>query len=292
MSGPWVWLNGRFEAAETARVSVFDRGFLYGDGLFETIRAYGGRLFRPEAHHARLAAGAARIGIVPPFDGPGFTDLLARTLERNGLSDALLRLTLTRGAGPPVPDPAGCDAPTVLVVPRPAPPVDADAWRRGLAAERVTAGGAGGGLKSTSFLPHVLALRGARSHGADEALLVNPAGEVAEGSISNLFGVWEGTLATPPLAAGGLPGVTRALVLELAARLGIRAEERTLAAKALADAEELFVTGTGWEVMPLTRLDGQPVGSGMPGPVTERLHRAYRGLVEAACGAAGGAKRG
>jgi branched-chain amino acid aminotransferase len=292
VSGPWVYLNGRFQAAETARVSVFDRGFLYGDGLFETVRAYGGRLFRADAHHARLATGAARVGITPPFDAAGFVDLLERTLAKNRLSDALLRLTLTRGVGPPVPDPAGCDTPTVLVAPRPAPGVDGQAWRRGLAAERVNVAGTGAGLKSTSFQPHVLALRGARGRGADEALLVNPAGDVAEGSVSNLFGVWAGTLATPPLAAGGLAGVTRALVLELAARLDLRFEERTLSAKALADADELFVTSTGWEVMPVTRLDGQPVGSGLPGPLTERLHRAYRERVTAACGLSRGPRRG
>jgi branched-chain amino acid aminotransferase len=284
MSGNWVYLNGRFVAAEAARVSVFDRGFLYGDGLFETVRAYSGRPFLPDAHHARLAAAAARIGIVPPFDAKEFADLLERTLDRNGLADALLRLTLTRGEGEPVPHPAGCGAPTVLVAPRAARRMDADAWRRGLAAQVVAEEGAGSGLKSTSFLPHVLALRVAREQGADEALVTNAAGEVAEGSVSNLFGVWDGTLLTPPLAAGGLPGVTRGVVLELAERLGLKTEERPLPPKALADAEELFVTSTGWEVMPLTRLDGRPVGTGMPGPVTERLQRAFRARVEAACG--------
>lgn len=293
MTGPWVYLNGRFVAAEAARVSVFDRGFLYGDGLFETVRAYGGRPFLADAHHARLAAAALRVGIEPPFDAKGFADLLDRTLARNGIRDALLRLTLTRGSGPPVPDPAGAAEPTVLVVPRPAPPVDGAAWRRGLAAQVVAGDGTGGGLKSTSFLPHVLALRAAREHGADEALLTNAAGEVAEGSVSNLFGVWGGMLVTPPVSAGGLAGVTRGLVLGLAERHGIRAEERPVPPKVLVDAEELFVTSTGWEVMPLTRLDGQPVGTGMPGPVTERLHRAFRARVAAECGGpqTGGARR-
>jgi branched-chain amino acid aminotransferase len=287
VSGSWVYLNGRFVAAEAARVSVFDRGFLYGDGLFETVRAYAGRPFLPETHHARLAAAAARIGIAPPFDAKGFADLLERTLDRNGLADALLRLTLTRGEGEPVPHPAGCGAPTVVVAPRPVRRMDADAWRRGLSAQVVAVEGAGSGLKSTSFLPHVLALRAAREQGADEALVTNAAGEVAEGSVSNLFGVWDGALRTPPLAAGALPGVTRGVVLELAERLGLRAEARPMPPASLAGAEELFVTSTGWEVMPLTRLDGKPVGTGMPGPVTERLQRAFRARVEAACGRKG-----
>jgi len=281
-----VCVNGRFVAAKAARVSALDRGFLYGDGLFETVRAYGGRLFLPGDHFDRLAKGAEAVGIVPPFDADGFADLLEATRERNGLTDALVRLTLTRGEGPPVPDPAGSGPPTVVVTARPAPRDDPAAWQRGLSvvvARQVRAGQ--GALKSTSFLTHVLALKEARERGADEALLVNPAGEVAEGSVGNLFGVWAGRLATPDPGAGALPGVTRGVVLDRARRLRIPAEERAVPVKALEDAEELFLAGTGWEVMPVTRLEGRPVGPGLPGPVTERLRRAYREAVRAALSA-------
>jgi branched-chain amino acid aminotransferase len=287
-----VWLNGGLVPAAEARVSVFDHGFLYGDGLFETVRAYGGRLFMTDAHFDRLASGARRVGLDVPFDRAGFADLLDRTRRANGLEEALLRLTVSRGAGPPVPDASACGPATVVVTARPAATRDPDRWRRGIAVALVPGAVAAGGLKSISYQAHVLALAEARRRGADEAVLVNPAGEVAEGSVSNLFGVWGGLLATPPLDAGALAGVTRAVVLELAEREGVPAAQRTLSPEDLGAADELFVTGSGWEVMPVTRLDGHEVGEGSAGPVTARLHAAFRRTVDAVCGAARSAQGG
>jgi len=277
--GGVVYLNGRLVPAAEARVSVFDRGFLYGDGVFETVRAYGGRFFMGEAHYARLVRSAAWAGIDLPFDGAGFARILAQAL--GGQRDALVRLTVTRGEGPPTPDPAGAGPPTVLAVARPAPETDFEA---GIALATGPWRVAGGEAKTVSYLGSVVALGEARRRGADEAVRLNAAGEVAEGSVSNLFGVWAGTMATPPLDAGVygsiLSGVTRGVVLDLARRAGLDVAERRIRPGELAAAEELFVTGTGWEVMPVTTLDGVPVGGGKPGPVTTRLAALFRAAVK------------
>jgi len=275
--GGVVYLNGRLVPAAEARVSAFDRGFLYGDGVFETVRAYGGRLFMPDAHHARLVRSAAYAGIALPFDAQGFTRILEQALGRQ--RDALVRITVTRGEGPPVPDPAGAGPPTVLAVARPAPQVD---FGQGIGLATGPWVVADGGAKTLSYLGAVVALAEARRRGADEAVRLNPAGEVAEGSVSNLFGVWSGILATPPLEAGILAGVTREVVLDLARQGALDVAECTIRPEALKAADELFVTGTGWEVMPVTRLDGAPVGGGGPGPVTARLAGLFRRVVEEA----------
>jgi len=275
-----VYLNGRLVPAAEARVSVFDRGFLFGDGVFETVRAYGGRLFMAEAHYARLVRSAAWAGIPLAFDGAGFARILEQTLGDR--RDALVRLTVTRGEGPPVPDPAGAGAPTVLAVARPAPEAD---FERGIALATGPWRVVDAEAKTLSYSSAVVALGEARRRGADEAVRLNPAGEVAEGSVSNLFGVWAGTLATPPRDAGILAGVTRGVVLDLARRAGLCVVERTIRPEALRKAEELFVTSTGWEVMPVAVLDGAPVGGGKPGPVTARLAAMFRDKVKEATGA-------
>jgi branched-chain amino acid aminotransferase len=275
-----VYLNGDLVPAAEARVSVFDRGFLYGDGVFETVRAYGGRLFMAEAHHARLVRSAAWAGIALPFDRAGFVRILELALGDR--RDALVRLTVTRGEGPPVPDPAKAGTPTVLGVARPAPEAD---FERGIALATGPWRVAHGQAKVISHVGAVVALGEARRRGADEAVRLNPAGEVAEGSVSNLFGVWAGTLATPPLDAGILAGITRGIVLDLARRGALCVMERTIRPEALRKAQELFVTSTGWEVMPVTALDGAPVGGGKPGPVTARLANLFRDTAKEATGA-------
>jgi len=193
-----------------------------------------------------------------------------------------VRLTVTRGEGPPVPDPAGAGPPTVLAVARPAPETN---FERGIALATGPWRVADGEAKTTSYLGSVLALAEARRRGADEAVRLNPAGEVAEGSVSNLFGVWAGVLTTPPLEAGGvgcLAGVTRGVVLELGRQAGLDVAERPIRPEALRVAEELFGTSTGWEVMPVTRLDGAPVSGGRAGPVTARLAGLFRTAVKEA----------
>ncbi|MDH4228146.1 MAG: aminotransferase class IV [Nitrospirota bacterium] len=273
-----VYLNGKTLPAGEARISPFDHGLLFGDGVFETVRAYGGAVFQSDAHFRRLVRSARMVDIPLPFDAAGWSDILHRVLAANGVTDALLRLTVTRGAGTPrMGKPEG--PPTVLAFLRPSPQGEPVEWERGITAALVDVRTRSGatldpGIKSLSFMSNVLAIRQAWERGADEAILLNGRGFVAEGSVSNLFGVWDGGVVTPP-EGDILPGVTRAVVLDLARSAGLSVAEKPIAAGRLGAAQELFVTGTGWEVMPVTHLDGAAVGDGRPGPITRSLYAAF-----------------
>lgn len=275
----WAYVNGRLAPADQALVRA-DTGAVYGRGLIETMRSYGGRLFRFRGHYERLRDGAAVLGIDAPASAVDLERALIAVLDRNEAADARLRLIVT-GGGP--------DGATVIGL---ATPLDA-----------TVAGSHEGGMsavisptprnemsplsriKSLQRVDDQLAREAARRQGADEALLLNTLGEVAECSASNVFIVSNGKLCTPALDSGALPGVTRAAVLELAAGVGIEVLEETVEVGALRGAEECFLTNSVIEVMPLTHLDGKPIGDGRPGPVTLRLRRSYRDLVARETGA-------
>lgn len=279
-SEPQLYVRDRFVPASQAVVPVYDRGFLYGDGVFDTVRAYAGKVFASDAHYQRWSASAAAVGIEVPLDKPAWQALLADVLRHNDAQELMIRVCLTRGSGSPVPDPTGAVDPLLVIIPRPSPVRSLSRWQQGVrvmvsSIQATPAAVLPSAVKSHNFLSHVLALGEARSQAAHEALLCNSAGEIVEGSISNLFGVWDGDLITPPLTAGVLPGITRATVLELARTAGIPIREVAIPAASLAAAEELWLTNTGWEVMPITQLDGAPVADGMPGAVTCRLQQAF-----------------
>ncbi|MFQ5509007.1 MAG: aminotransferase class IV [Leptospirillia bacterium] len=277
-----VYLNGDMVAADAARISVFDRGFLYGDGVFETVRSYAGRVFRADDHFARMAAGAACLGFALPFDAAGFGRIVERCLMENRMEDGIVRLTVSRGEGTPLPAPRSADGkPTVVGLVRPVAGHDPEAWAKGIRVvisnrRSQPADVLDPAVKSTCFLPGLLALGEARAAGADEAIRLNHAGEVAEGSVSNLFAVQNGGLITPPLSAGILDGVTRRVVLELARQAGIDAQEAALRPDDLSAADEVFVTNTGWELMPVSEIDGHPVADGRAGKMTRRLFEDFR----------------
>ncbi len=304
MSAPHVWLNGRLLPAADAALGVAERGFLLGDGLFETMRAYGGRVFRLDAHLARLARGAERTGIPLPS---GLRDAVLKTLHSNDLGEAAIRLTLSRGPAGHGLEPAGEAVPaTVLITVRPyrADPALYELGLRAVtAAGRLDARRATAGLKQTGYLEAILALRQARAAGADEALFLDTDGHVAEASASNVFALIGGALWTPPLSCGALPGITRATVIDLAPGLGLEVREEPLPPSALAGAAEAFLTSSLREIVPLVALDGMPIGaagstSGSgpgpaedaqladaaapapaaagPGPITLKLLAAYR----------------
>ncbi len=281
-----VYLDGRYLPAEQARVPIFDHGFLYGDGVFETVRAYGGVVFAAEDHFKRLEASAHGIGIPLPFALAGFQNILDGCLSRNKMTEAIVRLSISRGVGDPWPAAPVPGIPTVSAFTRPCPQVSATDWASGIAVQvsDITATPSTAipsGIKSCNFLSHGLALRAARAEGASEAILLNDRGEVAEGTVSNLFGVWNGVLITPPESADILPGITRRNVLELARETELEVQQKPIPAKRLARADELFVTNSGWEIMPVTTVDGKPVGQGAAGPVTTALHKAYKARVQA-----------
>jgi len=270
-----VYLNGSYVPAEQAVVSVDDRGFLFADGIYEVIRVYRGRPFRLEEHLRRLADGVAALRI--PFRDPaGLAGIADRLLEENGLrdGDAVLYIQVTRGAAPRAHAFPPADVPpTVFVSARPFTPYPAEHYERAVTVPDTRWSRCD--IKSVSLLPNVLANQRAKEAGAFEALFVRD-GIVIEGSHSNLFGVFGGTLVTYPACNYILAGITRACVLELAAELGIPAREGPIPFETLWEADELFLSGTTTELMPVVEVDGRAIGGGRPGPVARRLQSAFR----------------
>lgn len=279
----WIYLQDQFVKEAEAKVSVLDYGFLYGDGLFETFRAYAGKIFRLSQHLDRLNGSANRLAITSP--SPALLEkLLYETLRRNHFEGALLRLTLSRGEGAPGLNPAPCAAPTLIITARKFDGYPEDHYLKGVSGVIVQArrnpAVADPALKSISFLSNILAKLEAKKRGAFEGLFLNTEGALCEGAVSNLFWVREGKLITAAPAAGILEGITRTVVLELAAKMKIETDEGFYPADALFDADEAFLTSSGLELTPLTAVDGRKIGNGRPGPLTRRLHQAFREAVK------------
>ncbi|HEY7510418.1 MAG TPA: aminotransferase class IV [Vicinamibacteria bacterium] len=282
--GFFASVNGQVVPAEEARVSVLDHGFTFGDAVYETLRTYAGRPFRLDRHLSRLRASAARLGIAVPEDDRELAARLDALLARAGNAESYIRVIVTRGEGDLSYNFDRVKGPTVVMAVKPfqGPPpshyadgidVIVAAVRRNhpLALDPV--------IKSCNLLNNILAVREAQARGAAEALLLNHAGEVAEGASTNVFAARAGAVVTPPLTAGILAGITREIVLELAPRAGVAAREETLAPEALLAADEVFLTSTTREVVPVRRVDGRPIGDGRPGPITRRLMAAFRDAV-------------
>lgn len=272
-----VYLDGRFIPHEEARVSVDDRGFLFADGLYEVIRVYGGRPFLAQPHFDRLHRGLAAVRM-DPGAAEGLLPIAERLLDENGLSsaDATIYIQITRGAAPrrhSFPEPG--TRPTVYVAAKPYPRPSDDVFANGVAA--ITVPDLRWGrcdIKSVALLPNVLANQQAKDAGAFEAIFVRD-GVLIEGSHSNLLGVVRGELVTYPECNYILGGITRSFVLGLARELGIPVREAPIFADRLDLIDELFLSGTTTEVMPITRLDGRPVGDGRPGEIARRLQAAF-----------------
>lgn len=290
---PTAWVDGRLVPAEEAVVSVYDRGFRAGEGVFETFRAYGPHVFRLLAHLRRAASGAAFLGF--PVDvgrlAEAVTGTAVANLDEHDGADSVVRLTATPGRlDPRSPFPGRpVGGPTVVVTSHPLD-LPEGLYRDGVSATAVPWARELPEVKAVSYLAATVARQRARREGADEALLTDHAGRVLEGSSSNVFAVVDGTLVTPPVSAGLLAGVTREVVLTVAASEGIPVAERQLTVAELAAADEALLTATTREVVPLVRFAGRPISDGRPGPVTRRLHAAYRDEVrrEAADAGAGG----
>ncbi|TAL10621.1 MAG: branched-chain-amino-acid transaminase [Nitrospirae bacterium] len=277
----WVYLNDRFVPQEEAVVSVFDHGFLYGDGVFETLRAYRGRVFQLSEHLNRLERSAARIQLALPAGRDQMAGLVREFLQRNHLQEASLRITVSRGAGEIGLDPTLCKAPTLVIIARPFQPYPESLYTEGVLVivartRRNLPEALPPQVKSLNFLNNILAKMEAKAAGAHEALMLNHRDELTEGTTSNVFVVQQGRVRTPAVEYGILEGITRGWVLQLAAELGIPSEETRLTVEDLLRAEECFLTNTTQEVLPVTRVDGQLIGNGRPGGITRRLHASFR----------------
>ena len=288
MIGETIYLNGQLVPRAGARLSPFDHGFLYGYGLFETMRAYSGHIFRLDRHLARLRQAARILGLTHDLlrevDGEGSLEAAcANTLQANRLKDARLRLTVSAGEGDMTPDPSTCSQPTIIVTAGSLISSHPQTYESGYAAmisslHRNTQSPLSR-MKSTCYVESILARSEAQAAGCDEAIMLNEQGYLAEGSTTNIFLVRGGELITPSLESGVLPGITREAVLELARSANIVVMERQVRPDELLWADEAFLTNSILELMPLTRFDGKPVGAGEPGQLTRRLGAAYGRLV-------------
>jgi branched-chain amino acid aminotransferase len=275
-----IWLNGRLVEAGMARIDPGDRGLLLGDGLFETMRAVGGRVPLLARHLARLHDAAALLDLPVPARDGAIEGACVGVLEANGLREAALRLTLTRGPGPRGLLPPAEPTPTLLLAAFPLPALPPAARARVAHLTRRNEHSPLSRLKTVAYLDNLLALKEARAKGADEALLLNTAGRLACASTANLFVIEGACVLTPPLAEGVLPGVTRALVIESAADLGLACRERPLLQADLARADGAFLTSSLAGLRPLLAIDGQTIGGGTPHPLLEKLTAAWHARAD------------
>jgi branched-chain amino acid aminotransferase len=276
-----VNVDGRLTGEKDAMVSVLDHGFLFGEGVYEVLRTYGGEPFLFERHAERLRASADRIALRIPLSD---ADLLARLRETVAAArlpgEAYIRVLVTRGVGEIVYDPAACPNPTTVVIVKPHAEPAAEVYERGVKIALVPVvrnhpGSVNPRIKSNNLLNNALAMQQAYARGGFEALMRNHRGEICECAQSNVFLVTNGCVRTPPLDAGLLAGVTRAFVLELARSLGFHTREETIQEEDLASADELFITSTTKEIVPVVAVDDLVIGDGVPGPVTRRLRSAF-----------------
>ncbi len=276
-----VYIDGEFVSREHAAVSVFDRSFLYGDGLFETVRAYRGVPFLLKEHLDRMAGSAAELDMAMP-DKARVREAVAELIRRNGLADAYVRVTLSRGLHGGALWPEERLGPRLVIEARAVHPYPAELYARGAlvvtSAIRHDSASAVRRHKTTSYITNVLAKREAREQGSDEAILLDHDGDVAEGATSNVFCVRGGAVLTPPLEMNILPGVTRAAVIGLAQDAGLSVREERFGLAELQSADEVFLTNSLMEVMPVRSVDGREL-SNTPGVTTRALMAAYHRLT-------------
>ena len=279
-----VYLNGKYVPQSEAKVSVFDHGLMYGDGVFEGIRAYNGRVFKLERHMDRFFHSAKAIDLRIPHSKQEMGEIILETCRRNNLREGYIRPIVTRGPGDLGLDPRKCKVgPSVIVIAQPSISLYGAAYDRGLrlvtsSYRRVPPQSLSPSIKSLNYLNNILAKVEANQYGADEALMLDIHGYVSEASADNLFIVRNHTLVTP-YTSTNLPGVTRETILELAPHLGLDAKEQFFTLYDVWSADEVFITGSAAEVGPVVEVDGRQIGDGKPGPITKEVMKAFRELA-------------
>lgn len=278
-----VWINKKLLDANKARISIFDRGFMYGDGLFETMRSFSGKVFEIDEHLDRLGRSLKTIGIRAPYSKNYLKKEIYRLLGANALKDAYIRLTVTRGEGRFGIERKDPQKPNVVIFAKKFEGYPERIFRQGISARVVSMRQDGlsplSGIKSLNFLGHIIARFRAKDAGADEAIILNTKGCVAEAATSNVFTVKRGVIITPSLASGILPGITRAVIIRLAKRLSLKVIEKSLSYRELLKSDEIFLTNSLAGVLPVTKVDRKTIGSGRPGEITRLLARNLATIV-------------
>src|ERR1041385_2580208 len=282
-----VFIDGKFCDERDAKVSVFDHGLLYGDGIFEGIRAYNGRVFRLKEHIDRLFYSAKAILLTIPMSHEKISAAVVESCRVNKIRDGYIRLVVTRGVGTLGLNPRSCKNPSVICVAGKIQVYPAELYGRGMDIVTVPTtrnlhSALNPAIKSLNYLNNILAKIEANNSGCEEAIMLNAEGLISECTGDNIFVVKENHLFTPPLSAGALYGITRRVAMELAAEAGLKVSEPNLTRYDLFNAEECFLTGTGAELIPVVKIDGRVIGNGKPGPMTRRLVEQYRALTKAA----------
>jgi branched-chain amino acid aminotransferase len=280
-----IYIDGKFCSKRDAKVSVFDHGLLYGDGVFEGIRIYNDRIFKFDEHLDRLYTSAKAIMLSVPLAPAAMSHATIETCRRNGLRDGYIRLLVTRGVGNLGLSPSKCPKASVIIIADTIELYPQEVYRRGM---RVVTTGTwrmpnavlSPAVKSLNYLNNIMARVEASNAGADEGLMLNAQGYVAECSGDNVFTIKGNLLQTPPISAGALGGITRAVAMELAADLGLKTREAEMTRYDIFAADECFLTGTAAEIVPVVWLDGRQIGNGRPGPLTTELMRRYRELTQ------------
>ena len=282
--GEVVYINGELIAKEEAKVSVFDHGFLYGDGLLETMRSYQKKIFRLEQHLQRLFLSLEYLKFPIPFNFDSLKGAINKTIEANQLEDAYIRLNVTRGEGATVPDPTTCIAPNLIIITREYVPYSPTLYQKGYKGKvvrvRPSPHTPTATMKTLNFLNNIIAKMEAKESGFNEGIMINTEGFVTEGTVSNIFMLKGDLLSTPAKGVGLLPGITRQAILEIAEARKLKTKERKITISELLEADEAFLTNSLIEIMPLVEVDGRPIGKGIPGPLTQVLMDSYKELVK------------
>jgi branched-chain amino acid aminotransferase len=279
-----IYIDGKYYSERDAKISVFDHGLLYGDGIFEGIRAYNGRVFKLKEHIDRLYYSAKAILLKIPISHEAMTRAVVETCRQNKIRDGYIRLLVTRGIGSLGLNPNRCKRPSVIVIAGKIQLYPPEFYNKGMEIITVPTvrnlhSALNPAIKSLNYLNNILAKIEANNAGVEEAVMLNAEGFVAECTGDNLFIVKDGELLTPPLSAGALYGITRRVVMELAEEEGCRVSEPNLTRYDLFNADECFLTGTGAEIVPVVKIDGRVIGNGRPGPITQKLVTRYHALT-------------
>jgi branched-chain amino acid aminotransferase len=284
MGEQWIYLNGEFVRKEDAKVSVYDHGFLYGDGVFEGIRTYGGNIFRLDEHLKRLYNSAKSIMLEIPRTKEELTQIITQTIQKNKLQDAYIRLVVSRGVGNLGLDPFTCRNPQIIVIAEPLSLFPKHLYEKGIeimtvASRRSRSDVLNPKVKSLNYLNNILVKIEANLAGVSEALMLNDQGYVAEGSADNIFLVKGNVIITPPGYVGALEGITREAIMDIAKELDYKVVEEPFTRHDVYVADEVFLTGTAVEVIAVVKVDGRVIGEGVPGETTKKLLSSFQDLT-------------